>query len=334
MSSTVPLSDSSRVGEARRTAALMATGAGLSASESNNLGIVITEAANNAIRHAKEGQLILRPLSQNGSSGVEMLCLDRGPGMANVAECLRDGFSTGGSMGTGLGAASRLANTFDIFSAVDTGTVVLARVWAGGTRKGSAAPLVASICVPLHGEQRCGDGWAASAAGTRTVLLAVDGLGHGVYAAEAADTAVRIFLANASRGPSEMLDLLHRGLRGTRGAAAAIAEIDAGRRKVSYAGVGNISGNIVTDQTIKTMVSHSGIVGHHLTRINQFEYDLPPDGVVVMHSDGLTNKWRVDRYPGLFRRDPALLAGVLYRDFTRGRDDASVIIFRPQQASP
>jgi hypothetical protein len=129
-----------------------------------------------------------------------------------------------------------------------------------------------------------------------------------------------------------MLDLLHRGLRGTRGAAAAIAEIDAGRRKVHYAGVGNIAGNIVTDQTIKTMVSHSGIVGHQVTRINQFDYDLPPDGVVVMHSDGLTNKWRVDRYPGLLRRDPALLAAVLYRDFTRGRDDASVIIFRPQQA--
>jgi hypothetical protein len=80
------------------------------------------------------------------------------------------------------------------------------------------------------------------------------------------------------------------------------------------------------------LVSHSGIVGHQVTRINQFDYDLPPDGVVVMHSDGLTNKWRVDRYPGLLRRDPALLAGVLYRDFTRGRDDASVIIFRPQQA--
>jgi anti-sigma regulatory factor (Ser/Thr protein kinase) len=250
MSSTVPLSDSSRVGEGRRTAAVMAAGAGLSPSESNNLGIVITEAASNAIRHAKEGQLILRPVSQNGSSGVEMLCLDRGPGMANVAECLRDGFSTGGSMGTGLGAASRLANTFDIFSAVETGTVVLARVWAGGIRKSPTPPLVASICLPMQGEQRCGDGWAASCAGTRTVLLAVDGLGHGAHAAEAADTAVRIFLANASRGPSEMLDLLHRGLRGTRGAAAAIAEIDAGRRKVHYAGVGNIAGNIVTDQTI------------------------------------------------------------------------------------
>lgn len=332
MSLTVPLTDMSRVGEARRLATAVAGRARLSPSEASNLGIVVTEAASNAIRHASEGQLILRPISQNGASGVEMLCLDRGPGMANVAECLRDGYSTAGSMGTGLGAASRLASTFDVFSVVDGGTVVLARMWAGGIKRGPAVPLVASICLPVTGEQRCGDGWASATSGTRTMLLSVDGLGHGVSAAEAAEAAVRIFQANVQRSPTEILDLLHRGLRSTRGAAAAVAEIDAEAHRVRYAGLGNISGSVVTDQSSKAMVSHSGIIGHQALRIHQFEYELPADAVVILHSDGLTSKWRLERYPGLLRRDTALLAGVLYRDCLRGKDDASVITFRPQQA--
>ena len=302
---------------------------GFGAGELSNLGIVVTEIATNAVRHATGGQLILRTLASGERSGVEVLCIDRGPGMANVAECLHDGFSTGGTMGTGLGAVRRLAEDFDVFSAVESGTVVLARLWSAGEKVSDGGPRIATICLPVDGETDCGDGWAFSTMESRTVLLSVDGLGHGVLAADAARAAIRIFSANATRPAGEILGLLHQGLPGTRGAAAAVTEIDQGRRVVRFAGIGNIAGWIVTDKATRAMVSHNGIVGHQARRIQEFEYPLPPDATVVTHTDGLANRWRTDRYPGLLRRDPAILAGVLYRDFVRARDDTSILVCRP-----
>ena len=324
----IPLSDSSRVGEARRLAMVQATRAHLTESESSNLGIVVTETATNAIRHAAHGQLILRTLHAQGRNGVEMLCLDRGPGMANVADNLRDGFSTAGSMGTGLGAANRLASTFEVFSALGSGTIVLARLWSGPGQS-PAAPLVTAVCLPIKGEAECGDGWASFTLGPRTVILVVDGLGHGISASEATTAAVRIFREHSSRPPVELLDLVHRGLKASRGAAAAIAEVDLSRRMVKYAGVGNISGWVISEDSARAMVSHSGILGHQVRKIQAFDYPLPPGGCVVMHTDGVSGKWKAASYPGLLRRDSALLAGALFRDFARDRDDASVVVYRP-----
>lgn len=329
LSSRVPLDDTSRIGEARRMALSAGARAGLGDGELSNLGIVVTEIATNAVRYATGGQLILRTLELTGRSGIELLCIDRGPGMANVAECLRDGFSTRGTMGTGLGAVSRIAQNFEVFSTVESGTVVLARLFAPGDRGENAAPLIATICLPVEGERECGDGWATSLVGSRAVLLLVDGLGHGISAAEAAREAIRIFSDHPGQPAGEILDLIHRGLRSSRGAAAAITEIDLARRSVRFAGLGNIAGWVVAGQAMRAMVSHNGIVGHQARRIQEFEYPLPPDSTVVMHSDGLSSRWKSDRYPGLLRRDPALFAGVLYRDCARERDDSSVLVYRP-----
>lgn len=329
---SVPLNDSSRVGEARRVAVAAGLNAGLDPAAISNLGIVVTEIVTNAVRYATGGQAILRVIEAGGRRGIEMICLDRGPGMANVAESMRDGHSTGGTMGTGLGAASRIAEEFAIFSTVEGGTVVMARVWTPGTRGVDEAPRIATICLPFEGESECGDAVTAESVDSRTVLLAVDGLGHGVSAADAAQAAVRIFRANAAQPAGTTLDLIHRGLQSTRGAAAAVADIDLKRGVVRFAGIGNISAWILSETTMRAMVSHNGIVGHQARRIQEFEYPLPAGGTVVMHSDGLTSRWKADRYPGLLRRDPALLAGVLYRDCVRGRDDSSVLVCRP--ASP
>src|SRR5690606_29642650 len=126
------LSDSSRVGEARRVAVAFGGRAGLSGDALSDLGILVTEIAGNAVRYAGGGEILLRPVSRNGGPGGEVLCLDRGPGMANVIECMRDGYSTAGTMGTGLGAARRLAHHFDIHSIPEQGTEIVARIWLGG----------------------------------------------------------------------------------------------------------------------------------------------------------------------------------------------------------
>jgi anti-sigma regulatory factor (Ser/Thr protein kinase) len=321
------------VGEARRNAVTVATRAGLDGNALSNLSIVVNELATNAVRHGGGGVILLRQLREYQLAGIEVLCIDRGPGMSDLAACFRDGFSTGGTMGTGLGAARRLAHAFDIFSAPGQGTVVVARIWAGGGAPAVRIPLGA-LAVATTGERECGDGWAAVADGTTTHIMLVDGLGHGAGAAAAARVAVRLFRERATLAPVAMLELLHGALRATRGAAVAIARVDAAAGQVRFAGIGNIAARILTDAGTRSLVSHNGIVGLHGVRTSEFTYPFAADAMLVMHSDGLTSHWKHESYPGLLRRDPAIAAGLLYRDAERGRDDVSVVACRGAAPSP
>ena len=76
------------------------------------------------------------------------------------------------------------------------------------------------------------------------------------------------------------------------------------------------------------MISHNGTLGHIAKRMQAFDYPIAGPPVVVLHSDGLGTSWQLEKYPGLTACDPALIAGVLYRDFNRGRDDVTVLAFR------
>jgi len=80
-------------------------------------------------------------------------------------------------------------------------------------------------------------------------------------------------------------------------------------------------------------VSHPGTVGHELARIHEYDYAWPTGSLLILHSDGARTRWAVDAYPGLVRRDPALVAGVLYRDFERGNDDVTVVALRAVRAA-
>ena len=124
------------------------------------------------------------------------------------------------------------------------------------------------------------------------------------------------------------MSLLHAGLRATRGAAVATASIDPAARRVTYGGIGNIAGFITDTGGVRRMVSHSGTAGHTAGRIQAFHYPIHNRPVLVMYSDGLATSWSPESHAGLFVLDPALIAGVLYRDHARGRDDASVVVWK------
>jgi hypothetical protein len=128
--------------------------------------------------------------------------------------------------------------------------------------------------------------------------------------------------------PAARLQCIHAALRNTRGAAVAVAEVDPRRDTVRFCGVGNVSGAAVSDQGTRTMVSQNGTVGHEMRKVSEFSYPWPAHALLVLHSDGLSTHWSLDGYPGLSRRHPSLIAGVLYRDFKRGRDDVTVVVAR------
>ena len=259
--------------------------------------------------------------------GLGVLALDHGPGIRDVPGSLSDGFSTSGTPGTGLGAIRRLSHTFDVFSG-DGGTALLAVLWARPSEPAEDAILVDGISVAMPGETACGDGWAVVQGRQRTLVLVVDGLGHGPEASEAAREAERMFHAQAARPTVDLMASLHEALHPTRGAAAAVAEFDRERRIVRFVGIGNVAGVILANGTMRALASHHGVLGHTVRKIQEFTYPWPAGAITVLHTDGLLSRWSLDGYPGLLRRHPRLAAGVLYRDFRRGRDDTTVVVVR------
>ena len=322
----VPVGDSSQVGEARRAAIRFGADVGIAESDAGGLAILATEMAANLARHGGGGDLLLRRV-EGASPSLELLALDRGPGMADIALAFEDGHSTGGTPGTGLGAIRRLSATCELYSAPGVGTVLMAR-YPAGPRGRAAAMEIGAVSLPYPGEQESGDGWAVWSRPDRVTAMVVDGLGHGPAAALAAREALRVFDDVAGRSPREALEAVHGALRATRGAAVAIAAIDTGRRSVTFAGVGNIAGAILANGSTRSAVSTGGIVGHEFRRPHEFEYPWPEGAALVMHSDGLQSQWKLDPYPGLAQAHPALIAGVLIRDYSRPRDDVTVLVLR------
>jgi len=235
-----------------------------------------------------------------------------------------------------LGAISRLSSLFDVYSAEGQGTVAVSRIdRESSTTPGRSAakkgvPEFGAISIALAGEIECGDTWRIADSGETMSMMVIDGLGHGPLAATAARAAADAFVERPFDPPSEAMQHLHTALSGSRGAAAACATLRAGDSKVMYCGVGNISGSLVSAQRSRGMVSHNGILGVQLPRKQQFQYECSPGDRVVMHSDGLSARWSLSSYPGLSVRHAAVIAGVLYRDHARARDDVTVVVSGPR----
>jgi anti-sigma regulatory factor (Ser/Thr protein kinase) len=328
------IDDPSMAGETRRAATTIAGRIGFDETARGKVALVATEAATNLSKHAIGGVIILQAIDFGTIVGLDILALDKGPGVPDIARCLVDGYSTAGSSGTGLGAMRRLATQFAMHSSPGEGTATLARVFSGSP--GPARLEFGSVNLPMAGEESCGDSWAIAEIDGKELVLVVDGLGHGPQAAEAAREAVRVFELRAEEGPAEIIKAAHAAMRSTRGAAMAIAQVDRQRGEVRFAGIGNIAGVILGqgDARSTSLVSHNGTVGHAVRKVQEFVSPWTPTSTLVMHSDGLATRWDLDRYAGLAGRHPGLIAGVLYRDFTRGRDDVTVVVTRENTASP
>ncbi|MBS0232017.1 MAG: SpoIIE family protein phosphatase [Proteobacteria bacterium] len=329
----VPVTEISQVAEGRRAAVVLAEQNGFDAEAAGRVAIVATELATNLVKHAPGGHLILATFDGlDGSAGIEIIAIDKGPGISDLAVALADGLSTAGTAGNGLGAVKRQSESFEIFSQSGHGTAIVSRILAKRPSlrfKDAAVPLWGAICVPFPGETVSGDAWSVRVDEASQTVMVVDGLGHGPDAARVATDATRLFNKYWKDEPAEIVRSLHAGLRSTRGGAVAVARIEPVRNRIVFAGVGNISGSILaSDGDTRRMMSHNGTIGHNARNIQQISYPLekPSETSVVLHSDGIGTSWAATAYPGLLNRSPILLAAVLYRDFSRGRDDATVLV--------
>ena len=323
----ISIRDESGAGQARREAQRLALRLGWSEEDCAKFALIVTEASTNIFRHGGSGEVLLRACAHGAA--VEMLALDKGPGMGNVERCMEDGFSSAGSRGAGMGAMRRLAAYFDVYSQPDRGTAVFAVV---DTTRDGAPPAtwgIGVVCVAQEGESIVGDAWAVAELPGRTVLTVLDGLGHGPLAAMASQAGTQAFSQHTQLSPEALLANIHEAVRHTRGAAGAVVDIEWGSGKLRFAGIGNVSGAIFqTSHKRQSCISYNGIVGEGAPRMREFTHDFPGGSLLILASDGLSTRWDVEPYLGLFLRHPALIAGVLYRDFTRHRDDATVLVVR------
>jgi anti-sigma regulatory factor (Ser/Thr protein kinase) len=322
------ISDASLAGEARRVGVHLAEEIGMEERDRGTVAIAVTELATNIVKHAGSGSMVCERLAANGTQGIRVLAFDKGPGIRNISSALQDGYSTAGTSGNGLGAVRRLSTSFDIYSAPERGTCIMADFWP---RKKAPAPRdlrLGVVSIAFRGESVCGDGWFFKADRDTAWLMIADGLGHGVFAAEAAREAERVLAQATSDSPAVIMADVHDALKKTRGAAAAITAIDRRKRTLSFAGLGNISAVLASRESSRGLASHNGTVGHQMSKLQEFTFPWTEESTLIMHSDGLGSRWNLNDYPGLLSKHPSLIAAVLYRDFSRERDDVTVLVFK------
>jgi anti-sigma regulatory factor (Ser/Thr protein kinase) len=328
---TLHIRHESDAGGARRVASRIAEHAGLPSVRVATVALIATELATNLSRHAQEGELVVQAFRVDGAPVVELISVDHGPGMADVGRCLADGFSTAGSMGAGLGGVGRMADVFDVYSRPSWGTVLLARVGDGEKRLPGRFEW-GCVSLPARNEQVCGDSWNVTVQDNLLSVMVADGLGHGPLAAEAAQAAEQLFAREAGTDLELFLEQAHAALSRTRGAAISVARGSGAGERLSFAGVGNVSGSIVDAHERRGLAAHNGTIGVALPHLQTFEYDWPAHALVVLHSDGLRSRWSLRDYPGLHARHPAIVAAALHRDHRRAHDDATVLVARRRAA--
>ncbi len=333
------------VGAVRRHVRDLAVRMCASAAECGRAELATTELGTNALRHARPpGYLLIQALAPPHGRGIEVLSVDRGPGIRDLAAVLNgsarqleprpnaDGVAAY-SLGCGLASVRRLASEFDIHTVVGQGTVVLARFFFEPPARSSAFRWGA-VSVPVPGELVNGDAWAISAHPSHCTALLVDGLGHGPCAAQAAEAAVGVFHAEPDWDIESYLCDAHGALRATRGAAASVAGIFADENRLLFAGVGNVEGRLHRAGDSVGLVPRNGTLGMNLqapkTQLRALAWE--PGATLVLYSDGIRSHFELDGLRDLLRRDPTVIAAVLHRDFNRGRDDATVVVVQDTRA--
>ena len=322
---TVPIEDQSSIGAARRRAAGLATEVGMDEAALGRLALVVTELGTNIWRHASEGQILLQCC---GDTGVEVIAMDHGPGIPNLSQALKDGFSTAGSQGGGLGSIIRQSDRHEVYTQLGAGTVI----WALVDTRPKLPPEeieVGAIVTGKRGSTISGDSWAVRQWSGGASVVVMDGLGHGVRAQEAAEAGIAGFLSvPPDSGAEEVFGAMDAALRRTRGAVAAHARIDLDRDEMVYASVGNIEARLLGPIEGRRLPADNGTLGLRPGRVRSETYPWERRSMLILHSDGLTGRWATDAYPGITYRHPGVVAGLLYRDAARGTDDAVVVALR------
>ena len=333
METTIEVNEASQVAEVRRVAAELARAENMTDAETGKLSLVATEAATNLVKYGKAGTVTLTRYADGKQHGVQLIAVDSGPGFSDFVAATRDGHSTAGSLGIGLGVIMRSSSFFDVYSVPGEGTAMVARVTHAAPRKPVGTPLApfefAARSIPKKGQSECGDAWSVRDFGKRQLICVVDGLGHGPLAALASARAIAIFdAASPTDTPAQIMARAHEQMKSTRGAVMGILALDPVAGTADYCGIGNIAAAVHLGTESRHLLSIEGTVGYRMRTTRTQTVAWEPTAVAVLYTDGLSGRWGPAKYPGLLSRHPSLIASVLFRDHARNTDDATIVVAR------
>ena len=326
--STYQIDDRSLVAFIKREIHNLAVNNGFSTHRAAEVDIIVSELTSNLIKYAERGELLYRIHAGENGTEIQIYCIDNGAGIDNLQRIMNDGFSTANTLGQGLGAIKRLSNEFQIFSIRNWGTVQYIRI-ANTTQDMPERKTLdfAAIQVCLPGEVVCGDGYHVKYTTGGFQIFVGDGLGHGANANIAVEEAIKAFRICREKDPAEIIRDIHSSVRKTRGLVATIATVDYKSAQWTICGVGNISTRIFNGVESKTYTPYNGIVGHNIPRtINNTIVPYEKHQTIVMHSDGVKNRWNLSDLQSIMKYEPEMIAAALYKDQMRGTDDATVFV--------
>ena len=327
---TIEVGHQSDVGKARRAARAMTEILGFGPEACEEVALALVELATNLIKHARGGTLTLTPLAEGARVGLQIEALDRGPGIVDIERALTDGFSTAGSLGTGLGAVNRLMDEFDIVSSRTAGTRIVCRKWLRRHPE-SVRPCPFAFGVATRPRPGCdvnGDEFVIKQWAECALVGIIDGLGHGQFAHRAAQTA-RHYVENHFDLPlGQIFRGVDRACRATRGAVMALACFDWGQGRLTFASGGNIEVRVFPSSKSFHFLVRRGIPGLNAPQAVVAEHPWPLENVMVLHSDGLSTHWRWRSFPDLADKPVTVAAQALLRALAKDQDDATVIVVR------
>jgi anti-sigma regulatory factor (Ser/Thr protein kinase) len=341
----VALNEETNIGQARRALKRCAAELDFNERQLAEIDIAVKEIGSNAIKFGRStGQIYFTATDRNlDPAGIEILYIDKGPGIEDTALAIEDGYTTTGSMGAGLGAVKRMADEFYIYSMLHSstrrlslyertthGTAIVVRKYVaedekqvedGRTRWGA-------FTRPQIGEDSNGDGYLIKTVENRQLIAIIDGLGHGEGARIATAAAIASIEENAEEQVETIIRATHEALRPTRGAVLGLAAIDSTSRTIEYAGIGNTDFRALGGTKPLRFISFNGTLGSRLERVKVFKEQLPRRATIVLSTDGISDRWDPESYPGLLGLHPQLLCAVVMRDYGRPNDDATILCGR------
>jgi Stage II sporulation protein E (SpoIIE) len=275
---------------------------------------------------------LLKYVLEEGRVGLQITSQDSGPGIADVEQALTDGFSTVGSPGYGLGAVNGVMDTLDITSQPGQGTRIVCKRW---TRPAEPRPLsgrfecgAATRAHPLMGVN--GDAFVLKQRDEGVLVGMIDGLGHGQFAYRAAQTAWQYVESHFDQPLEAIFRAVERICSATRGVVMALARFAFSPSpsvcRITFASIGNIEAHLFeSPQPVRFMVRR-GVLGLHAPTPIATEHPWEARSILVLHSDGVTTRWRWEDFRHLAKAPATVIARQLLRALAKGNDDATVLV--------
>lgn len=321
------LGDRSYLAPAKREIRSLAFGMGFSATQQAEIDIVVAEITSNLIKHAKFGELLVKKFAHQNASGIEIIAIDSGPGILELSHMMKDGASTKGTLGQGLGAIERLSDESQIYSLPAWGTILLARKYIKKPTRIAEKVSVRSINVPKPTEHISGDGIYGYLTPDYYKVICLDGLGHGPEAHAASQKAIEEFKNCPFHNAAQTVRYIHPLIKRTRGAVGTVAIYSFKDKKWNMCGVGNITTRYNTNLQLKSYIPYNGILGLTLPKtLKENTIAQAACNHLFMASDGIKAKWDLSKYPNILKNDLSIAAAALYKDFGRKTDDMSIVI--------